>query len=199
MTASLILASASRARASMLERAGVPHEIDPSGVDEDAVKAHARAVGLGPEPLAAVLAREKALAVASRRPMDLVLGADQVLAFADAVLDKPRTPAVARAQLSELRGQTHQLVSAACLATAAGVLWEGAASVELVMRDFSDTFLDDYLADMGDGVTETVGGYRLEDRGAQLFSEIHGDYFTVLGLPLLPVLEALRGHGVLSS
>ena len=193
----LILASKSAARRAMLEGAGVPFSVQVADVDEDAVKAGrdpADAAGLAVE-----LARVKALAVSRRDPEAWVLGADQTLAFAGGLVSKAPSLEAAKARLLQMRGRVHQLHSGAALAHKGQVVWSGADTATIRMRDFSDAFLDTYLAAEGEALLAAVGSYRLEGMGAQLFEAVEGDYFTVLGLPLWPVLAELRRAGVLES
>lgn len=194
--ARLILASASRARLAMLREAGLELDAIPAPVDEAAAKESLRAEGADVESLAAALAELKAVAVSARHPAALVIGGDQVLDQGGELFDKPVGPAAARAQLMALRGRSHRLVSAAVLARGGARLWHAVDTVQLTVRPFSNAFLDAYLEAAGDSVGVSVGAYRLEGLGAQLFEKIEGDYFTVLGLPLLPLLEALRDQGV---
>ncbi len=193
----VILASASRIRSEILTRAGVPHDVDPARVDEDEVKRSLQAENADAESIAVTLAEIKARHVARRHPDALVLGADQVLDCEGLLFDKPADMDHARAHLMALRGRTHSLISAACVVRGQDRLWHQAARVRMAMRPFSDAFLDDYLDRIGEAALQSVGAYQVEGRGAQLFSAIEGDYFTVLGLPLLPVLEFLRNNGVL--
>lgn len=191
----LILASKSAARRAMLSDAGVPFVVQVADVDEDALKTP----GVDPVELAVELARAKALAV-SRHDVDAwVLGADQTLAFDGGLVSKAVTLDAARERLSAMRGRTHQLHSGAALARNGQVVWSGVDTVEMKMRDFSDAFLDAYLAAEGEELLSCVGSYRLEGLGAQLFEAVEGDYFTVLGLPLWPVLAELRRAGVIAS
>ena len=141
------------------------------------------------------LAEAKAVRVAARRERALVIGADQMLVLGRRWFDKPAKPAEAREHLLALRGRRHELVTAVCVARDGTVLWRHLERPGLVMRDFSDAFLDAYLATVGDDVLTTVGAYRLEGRGVQLMARIEGDYFSILGLPLLPLLDFLRGRG----
>lgn len=194
---SLILASASQARATMLRDAGIPFEAVPADIDEEAIKDAARAAGRAPEAIAADLAIAKARTIAAARPEALILGSDQVLIHRGRLLSKPHDLDAARTQLRDLRGDTHRLVSAAALVRGNDVVWHQAQTVTLTIRPFSDRFLDDYLARIGDLALTSVGCYHLEGLGAQLFVSVDGDYFTVLGLPLLAVLAALRDQGVL--
>jgi len=191
----LLLASASRVRQALLRNAGIAIEICPAAIDERAMEA----ASPSPDPaaVAALLAREKARAVERRHPGRLVLGGDQVLAFSSRRLAKPVDREAARAQLDALRGQTHELVSAVALVRDGTILFEHADVARLTMRRFSERFLDGYLDAVGDTATESVGAYQLEGLGVQLFDRVEGDYFTVLGLPLMPVLSFLRRQGYL--
>lgn len=195
---SLVLASASRTRAGMLERAGVAVTCDPADVDEDAVKAAGRAAGCSVEQVAERLAEAKARTVAVRHPGALVLGADQMLDCEGQWFDKPAGRDGAAEQLRRLRGRTHRLVSAAAVVRDGVVMWRGIDDARLTMRAFTDGFLDGYLQACGDGVLSSVGAYHLEGLGAQLFERVEGDFFTILGLPLLPLLGFLRERGIVT-
>ncbi|HEY0102042.1 MAG TPA: Maf family protein [Brevundimonas sp.] len=193
----LILASKSAARRAMLTEAGVVFAVQVADVDEDAVKAtHDPADAAG---LAVELARVKALAVSRHDADAWVLGADQTLSFDGGLESKAPNLAAARARLTAMRGRTHQLHSGAALARNGQVVWSGVDTATMRVRNFSDAFLDAYLAAEGEGLLACVGSYRLEGMGAQLFEGVEGDYFTVLGLPLWPVLAELRRAGVLRS
>lgn len=197
----LVLASASVIRATLLANAGLRFEQHPAGVDEDAAKASFRAAGASARELADSLAELKAAKVSAKlsreRPGILVLGADQVLVCDGVWYDKPVDRAAAARTLRSLRDRSHQLVSAAVLVRDGVRVWGAADHATLYMRPFSDLFLESYLDAAGDTVTESVGAYRLEGLGAQLFSRIDGDYFTILGLPLLRLLDFLRGSRVI--
>lgn len=199
MSASVILASASEARATLLRAAGVAVEIVPARVDEDAIKEAFRAEGVAPRDLADALAEAKARRVSALHPGALVIGADQVLVTGGAVFDKPKDRAEARAQLIHLRGGSHDLLSAAVVLEGGAPVWRHIGAARLTMRPFSDAFLDAYLEAEGDAVLSTVGGYRIEGRGAQLFARVSGDYFSILGMPLLEVLGFLRARAVLAE
>ena len=195
----LILASASPARAAMLRDAGVPIKVRPAAVDEDAIKQAYRAENAPARDLADMLAEMKARRVGTAHPGTLTLGADQVLACEGKTYDKPRDRAEARAQLLALKGRSHELLSAAVICDGPAPIWRHIGVARLTMRPFSDGFVDAYLDAEGDAVRSTVGAYRIEGRGAQLFSRIAGDYFSILGLPLLEVLGFLRARGMLTE
>jgi septum formation protein len=192
---SLILASGSASRRRMLEAAGLVFEIDVPRVDEEAAKASLRAAGLAPREQADALAELKALSV-SRTRQGFVIGGDQMLAIEGETLDKPKDIAEARKHLMRLRGKSHHLLCAAVVASEGAIIWRHVDTPRLKMRAFSDAFLDDYLARTGGDVLSSVGAYQLEGLGAQLFERVEGDYFSVLGLPLLPLLAFLREHGI---
>jgi septum formation protein len=195
---SVILASKSAARRAVLEGAGVPYEAVVAGVDEEAVKASLLAEGAGPRDVADALAELKAIRV-SRGRTELVIGADQTLDLEGTLYDKAETVDAARERLKTLRGRTHKLHSAVVVAKEGTPIWREVATASLTMRDFSDAFLEDYLAHEGPAALGSVGCYRLEGPGAQLFSKIEGDYFAILGLPLLGLLDLLRRHGALAA
>ena len=197
MTEGLVLASKSAARRAVLEGAGVPFEAVVAGVDEDAVKASLLAEGVSPRDVADALAELKAIKVSRSRP-DLVVGADQTLELDGRLYDKVETLEDARARLQLLSGKPHRLHSAVVVAKDGAPIWRDVATATLTMRDVSDAFLDSYLSAEGDAALGSVGCYRLEGMGAQLFSKIEGDYFAILGLPLLGLLDLLRRHGVLA-
>jgi septum formation protein len=197
MADSLILASASKARADMLRGAGVPVEIVPARVDEAEMKLSLRAQGADPATVATALAELKALQVSRAWPGRLVLGADQMLDCDGDWFDKPENRVDARAQLRRLRDRQHTLTSAAVLARDGTRVWHHAAAARLKMRGFTEAFLDRYLEEAGEAVLGSVGAYQLEGLGAQMFERIEGDFFVILGLPLLPVLDILREQGVL--
>jgi septum formation protein len=197
--APVVLASASPTRAALLRSAGIPITIDAAAIDEAEVKASLRTARAEPAVVAETLAELKAQRVSRRHAGSLVIGADQVLECDGVLFDKPVDLAAARTQLLALRGRTHRLVSAVVLARDGQRAWHHVDRADLRMRDFSAGFLDHYLESSGDAVLSSVGAYQLEGRGAQLFVSIDGDYFTILGLPLLPLLDILREHGVLPS
>ena len=193
----LILASKSAARRAMLADAGVSFSVQAADVDEDAVKAtHDPADAAG---LAVELARVKALAVSRHDADAWVLGADQTLAFDGGLVSKAPSLGAARDGLMAMRGRVHHLHSGAALARNGQIVWSGVDTATMRVRDFSPAFLDAYLAAEGEGLLHCVGSYRLEGMGSQLFEAVDGDYFTVLGLPLWPVLTELRRAGVIRS
>jgi len=196
---SLVLASGSASRKMLLTAAGVAFVADPADLDEDRLMADLKARGADASAVASELAGQKALAVSRRHPGKTVLGGDSVIAFGNEYLSKCATLDAARALLARLSGQTHLLVSAAALARDGALLWTHASPCRMAMRDLSPDFLDDYLATEGPAILSSVGCYHFEGRGAQLFATVDGDYFSVLGLPLLQVLAQLRKEGVLAS
>ena len=194
----LILASGSATRAKMLRDAGVAIETAVPAIDEAEVKASLRHDGAPAAKVAEILAEMKAQRIASRARGRLVLGSDQMLECDGAWFDKPATRDDARTQLQFLRGRSHSLITSAVLVRDDARLWHTTDRAELRMRAFSDDFLERYLDQAGNDVLHSVGAYRLEGLGAQLFERVTGDYFTILGLPLLPVLGILREHGMVT-
>jgi nucleoside triphosphate pyrophosphatase len=195
----LVLASASPFRRRMLEAAGLSFEVAPADVDEAALKRDLLGSGSTPSKVAGALAAAKAEAVSARLPDALVIGADQVLALGPDLFSKPAGTPAAREQLLRLRGKSHQLHTAACLATGGKAVWTHVEIATLTMRPFSDAFLADYLRVAGDRVCHTVGAYEIEGLGIQLFERIEGSLFTIIGLPLLPLLAELRARGVIDA
>ena len=193
----LVLASKSAIRGEILRAAGLAIEVCPADIDERTIEQGSTA--REPGEIAALLAREKALAVAARLPGRVVLGADQTLALGERRFSKPTDRAAARAQLTLLRGQTHQLHTAIALVRDGVILFEHREAARLTMRVFSDRFLEHYLDAAGAAVTASVGGYQLEKTGIQLFERVDGDHFVILGLPLLPLLLHLRQAGWLAA
>lgn len=194
----IILASKSAARRAVLTGAGVPFEVAVAGVDEDAVKTAMLAQGATPRDVADALAEIKAVKISAGRP-GFVIGSDQTLEFEGQLYDKAETLEAAAERLKTMRGKPHKLHSAVVVAKDGAPIWREIVSATLTMRDFSDNFLDAYLALEGEEMLGSVGCYRLEGPGAQLFSKIEGDYFAILGLPLMGLLDLFRRHGVLSA
>lgn len=193
----LVLASRSAVRQAILRDAGIPVEVEPADIDERAIEEASARRDAG--AIAALLAHEKARAIAARRPGRLVLGADQTLALGEQRFAKPADRSSARAQLAALRGRTHELHTAIALLRDGAVLFEHRAVARLTMRAFSDRFLEDYLDAIGPAVTTSVGGYQLERAGIQLFERVDGDHFVILGLPLLPLINYVRAAGWLAA
>jgi septum formation protein len=191
----LILASASPSRRQLLANAGLVFTVEPSGIDEDEVK---RSLGsrAAPQELASTLAEMKAVRVSARHSGSMVVGADSTLACNGRMFDKPPDLAGARRQLQTLRGQTHELFSSVVVARGGARLWHWSERARLTMKQLNDGLIDSYRARAGDDVLASVGAYQLEGLGAHLFSRVDGDYFTILGLPLLPLLAFLAGHGI---
>lgn len=196
----LILASQSASRRAMLSAAGVPFEALAAGVDEDAAKAALRADGLGARDLADALAELKALRLSQRHPGALVLGCDSTVALDDgAMIDKAESRDVLAAQLRRMSGTTHSLYSAGVICEGGRPVWRHVDRAKMTMRPLSDAFIADYVATAGDDLLGCVGGYMIEGHGAQLFARVEGSHFTIMGLPLLPLLDYLRTRGVLAS
>jgi septum formation protein len=195
----LVLASASAARAALLRAAGVAFTVVPAMVDEAQLKRDSRRAGGSAADCAIALATAKALSVSRRDPDALVVGADQILVLDGEWFDKPTDLAEAATQLRQLRGRTHVLATSVCVACGGVALWHQASEPEMTMRHFSDGFLAAYIAAEGDGLLGSVGAYRLEGWGVQLFSRINGDHFAVLGLPLIELFGFLRQRGVLEA
>ena len=190
----LILASGSAARQSMLKEASVPFEAKPADIDEAFLVEEMLQYGKGPSKIAAALAAEKAKAIAQQYPGNLIVGSDQILEFEGRILHKAQTIEEAKDKLCMLRGKTHQLISAVCVYKGEEKLWEDVRTVTLSMRDFDDAFLRSYVKDAGDSLTQCVGGYAIESHGAWLFEKVKGDYFSILGMPLLPLLGYLKDY-----
>jgi septum formation protein len=196
----LILASSSKVRARLLEAAGLAFIVEPPGLDEHAMRQAVSGTGtLSPQDVAEVLARAKAEAVSELARDAFVIGADQVLALGDRILSKPESMEAARGELLDLSGKSHTLHSAVALARNGVTAWAYSETSTLTMRTLSPQFIGRYLAAAGEEVLSSVGAYQLEGLGIQLFEKIDGDYFSILGLPLLPLLDALRREGAIEG
>lgn len=196
----IVLASSSTSRAALLEAAGIACRIVPSDVDEPAIrKVLEKSGGSVPADIAEVLARAKAEAVSDGERAALVIGADQILALDGEIFEKPDSMEAARRTLLALRGKTHQLHASVAVALAGETIWAHGASADMTMRAFEPEFVGQYLAAAGEAVLQSVGAYQLELLGVHLFEKIEGDYFTILGLPLLPLLDFLRREGAVRS
>ena len=195
MARPIILASSSDIRAQLLRNAGIRFEVEKPRLDEEAIKAALLAEDVGPRDLADALAEGKAVKVSGKRPGALVLGCDQVLEHEGEVLSKPESPEAARDQIGRLRGGRHRLLSAAVIAENGKPIWRHVGVVRLQMRQVSDAYLDDYITRNWDSIRWAVGSYKLEEEGVRLFSRIEGDYFNVLGLPLLELIAYLVETG----
>jgi len=194
----LVLASKSSVRRALLEAAGIPLTIEPAAIDERAIES-SKAASASAANVALLLAREKALEVARRRSKSTVLGADQTLALGARRLSKPANALAAREQLKVLSGKTHELHAAVAVAQSGEIVFETVATARLTVRPLSESFLDAYLAAAGERVSSSVGAYQLERLGVHLFERVEGDHFTILGLPLLPLLAYFRSAGLVAS
>ena len=199
MTSSIILASGSDIRATLLRNAGVDFTVQVARIDEDAIRQSLQAEDATPRDIADTLAEMKAQRVAAKHPEALVIGCDQILAHGRNILSKPENPSDALAQLKSLRGDKHQLLSAAVIYGEGKPLWRHVGTVRLQMRDASDDYLQDYVNRNWDSIRHAVGAYKLEEEGVRLFTRIEGDYFNVLGLPLLELLSYLTLRGTLPT
>ena len=199
MSQTLILASASPVRTEMLQRANVPHEVSVARIDEETIKAALLAEDASPRDIADTLAEMKARKVSDRNPEALDLGCDQVLDHRGQLLSKPASPEHAVAQIKSLAGDRHSLLSAAVIVEGGKPIWRHVGQVRLRMREASDIYIEDYVTRNWDSIRQSVGGYKLEEEGVRLFSSIEGDYFNVLGLPLLELLNYLTLRGNLPA
>ena len=199
MSTPIILASGSEIRAQLLKNAGLDFAVTVARLDEEAIRASLLAEQASPRDIADTLAEMKARRVAARHPEALVVGCDQILALGKEIYSKPQTQAEALTQLQSLRGQKHQLLSAAVIYGEGKPLWRHVGTVRLTMREASDAYLADYVDRNWDSIQHSVGAYKLEEEGVRLFTRIEGDYFNVLGLPLLELLSYLTLRGTLAS
>ena len=196
----LILASQSAGRIAMLHAAGVEVEAIAANVDEESIKLSLTQAGAKPRDIADALAEAKALKISRKMPADLVLGCDQICVGADGYLfDKPTSPQDARAQLAQLSGSTHRLISAAVICEQGAPVWRIVDTAQMTMRPLSPAFIDGYVDAYWDHIQHSVGCYRIEAEGAQLFTSTSGSHFTIIGMPLLPVLDFLRVRGVIPT
>lgn len=191
----LVLASTSDIRQTLLRNAGLDFDVVAARVDEETVRNSMLAEDASPRDIADALAELKATKVSAKRPDDLVIGCDQVLNLQGRLLSKPTTPEEARAQLGDMRGKRHDLLSAAVICEGGKPIWRHVGVVRMTMRSFSDLYLDAYIARNWESIRHSVGAYKLEEEGVRLFSRIEGDYFTVLGMPLLDLLSYLTLRG----
>lgn len=199
MLQTFVLASSSPARKALLEGAGIDFQVRPARVDEDELKRSLKAQQLPAKNIAEALAEAKALKVSHMLPEALVLGGDQILVCNDVLFDKPIDMDHAAAHLRALSGKWHSLETALVLAEGGQAIWRHLGQAKLKMRPLSDVFITQYLSDVGEAALTSVGAYQLEGIGAQLFEKVEGDFFTVLGLPLLPVLQQLRLRAMVMS
>jgi septum formation protein len=195
----MVLGSGSRFRRELLENAGLTVEIDRPQIDERAVEKSIEGAGVTPAELAEILAEAKAADVSSRHPGRLVIGCDQTMALEDRLFHKPRNMEDARRHLLALSGRTHELHSAVVLARDGQTIWRNVSTARLTMRDLDPAFIGRHLARVGDKALESVGAYQIEGEGIQLFEKIEGDHFTIVGLPLLPLLAELRRIGAIDG
>lgn len=199
MVTPIILASGSSIRAQLLRGAGVDFTVQVPRVDEEMIKGSMLAEAATPRDIADALAEHKARKISLKQPDACVIGCDQVLDFDGQLLSKPASPDDARAQLLAMRGKRHKLLSAAVVYYNGEPQWRHVGTVRLTMRAFSDAYLDAYIARNWDSIRYSVGGYKLEEEGVRLFSHIDGDYFTVLGMPLLELLNHLAMQGTIEQ
>jgi septum formation protein len=196
----MILASGSAGRAAMLRAAGVEVEAHSAAVDEDSIKAAMQAAGAKPRDIADALAEAKAVKISRKFPTEMVIGCDQILVTADGkLLGKPASPDEAEAHLKLLSGAVHRLISAAVICEGGAPVWRIADTAQLTMRVLSDAFIENYVAEHWQHIRHSVGCYQIEAEGAQLFASVSGSQFTIIGLPLLPVLDYLRVRGMLAT
>jgi septum formation protein len=195
----LLLASSSAIRLHLLQQAGIETTAMPARIDEETIRQSLESEQAKPQDIADALAEMKARKLAEKHPEALVLGCDQLLAFNDKIYAKAESIADARSQLQAFRGQTHTLISALVLYDAGKPIWRHISTAKLTMRNASDTYIDAYLARNWHSIQHAVGGYKLEEEGIRLFTAIDGDYFTILGLPLLPLISYLGTRGFIET
>lgn len=195
----IVLASSSDIRGQLLRNAGVSFDVVPARVDEEAFRDAMLASGSNARDIADGLAEIKAQKISAKRPDDLVIGCDQVLNFQGQLISKPDRPDTALEQLRQMRGARHELLSAAVICENGQPIWRHVGVVRLMMRSFSDEYLDSYVTRNWESIRHSVGAYKLEEEGVRLFSQVQGDYFTVLGLPLLELLSYLTLRGDLDG
>ncbi len=193
----IVLSSVSASRRKLMTQCGVPYKTAKPGFAEGPVKAAMKTAGASAADVAVALAEGKANSIAEILPGHFVIGADQMLECEGKWFDKPADRAAARVHLQTLRGKTHHLITAAVVAHEGKIVWRHTETAKMTMRDFSDAFLDQYLDRAGEGITRSVGAYELEGAGAMLFDKVDGDFFAILGLPLIPLLTGLRAAGAL--
>ena len=194
----IILASGSAIRHQILTQAGIGFETIVKSVDETAIKASMLSENFRLQDIADALAEAKSVRVSQQNP-GLVIGADQIMVMDNSLFDKPKDMNEAKSRLLSMRGKTHYLIGAVVISENGIPVWRHLAKTKLTMREFSDSFLDDYLVAEGESLLQSVGAYRFEGRGSQLFSNVEGDFFSILGLSLLPVMDYLRQRGAISS
>jgi septum formation protein len=199
MSRPILLASASETRLALLRNAGIQVTAHPAHIDEETIRHSLEAEDAHPQDIADTLAEMKARKIAEKHPEALVLGCDQVLEFRHRVWGKPKTPAEAHEQLAALRGQSHRLLSALVVYDRGVPVWRHVGRAELTMRNFSVAWLAGYISRNWDSIRHSAGAYRLEEEGVRLFSSVEGDYFTILGLPLLPLLARLELGGIVEA
>lgn len=199
MTHPLILASSSSIRKALLDQAGIPNTVEKARVDEEMIRSALLAEGASAHDIADTLAETKAQKVANKVPQGFVLGCDQILSLDDRLFKKAKDADQLKSQLRELSGKTHHLYSAAVLYQDGAPIWRHVGHVRMTMRDLSDGFINTYVAENWDQVQYCVGGYMIESTGIRLFRKIEGDYHSILGLPLLPLIEILARHEMITT
>ena len=199
MKPALILASSSSSRQALMRNAGLEFTAQAADIDERLIEEPLQAGGSTPDETALELAKAKALAVSALHPQTIIIGCDQTMSLGSRIYHKPKDMAEAHQHLMSLSGQTHRLNSAAVMVRDGEVLWQAVTHADMTVRELGEAFVDEHLRKVGEQALTSVGAYQLEGEGIQLFTSIEGDYFTVLGLPLLPLLEALRKFGVINA